>query len=78
VTSREVFHVSLPTPLHESVVIPTILLIVLKFALGLPWWVMVIPLALDVAFIVLFLVALHVVVKVHNAQNRRHVRGFMR
>lgn len=73
---REVFHIDLPTPAHESVVIPTLVLAVMALTGHLSWWWVALPVTLDVAFLALFVLTLYVVVHVHNRRARARVKRY--
>jgi hypothetical protein len=75
--TRQAFHLHLPTPVHEAVLIPTALLFLLKLAFGLSWWIVLIPVILDVAVIALAVGAIAVAVRVLNARARRRFRRLM-
>lgn len=73
-TKREVFHISLPTPMHPLVVAPTLLLGLLVLVLGWPWWLILTPVAVDLVLIAIVIAAIRTIVHVHNARVDRRWR----
>ena len=71
-------HIHLPTPLNEVVLWPTLALFLLVLIFGLPLWIVLIPLALDVAAIVLAVGAFWVAARVLNYRARRRIRQYLR
>lgn len=68
---REVFHISIPTPLNQIVLIPTVVLFAFWFVLHYSFWWVLLPFGLDAAFMALFVAGLWTYVQVHNARARR-------
>lgn len=75
---REAFHIRIPTPAHEAVIVPTVLLLVLQIVFGWPWWVFLVPLVLDVALILFAIVFFAVLVRMLNAHYRRRYHRALR
>lgn len=74
---HEVFHLTIPTPFHEIVLVPTALLLVLQIVFGWSWWVFLVPAALDVALLLLITGGLVIAARLLNAQARRTRKRFL-
>jgi len=71
-------HIHLPTPLNEVVLWPTLALFLLVLIFGLPLWIVLIPVVLDVAVIALAIGTAMVAVRVLNYRARRRIRQYLR